>query len=228
MFQTVAAYVILIAIAVFIFNLFYGACNDMVQWVRDKSKEDKLKKVSRDYIKQKKYEEKSLIPEKYFGLFEFIFENCNDEEDLKKEYCSIIKEKMDLKHKNSKLKINATDKVFFNGTDFSKLEVIVDDFVKLYSFFVNINQKRHIKTGLRFSIWSKPGVTSLQQAFKVLSELNSLNFKNQVIVNDIIYQECKKQYLEIFEFLPNGIIKLTETDEDFDLYRLIKIPSKND
>ena len=172
--------------------------------------------------KQKLEKQKNSIPNIYFGLFQFDFENCDSEEDVKKEYCCAIKEKMKSKYSNSDVHINATDKIFFHSRDFSKLDMLVDDLIKLYNFFENINKKRNIKTNLKFAMWAKPNNVSIKQAYKILNEINNLDYTNQVIVNDVIYNQYKYQGFKMFDFEPRGIVKLIENDEDFELYRLLK------
>ncbi|MBQ8476816.1 hypothetical protein IJ531_07125, partial [bacterium] len=80
----------------------------------------------------------------------------------------------------------------------------------------------HIKTNLLFSLWAKGGIISRQKAYKVLSEMNKLGFLNKVIANDEIYNQYQKQKSKLFDFHSHGIIKLMDSDEDFELYRLLK------
>ena len=222
MIEEVVKYAIIAVIAVIVLNILEKIYSVLRKFIISKAHEHKINKHINAYIKKKIKEEKESVVYKYFGMLEFSFINCTDEESLKKDFCSIIKEKMESKHKNAFTHLNATDKIFFVSNKFNMLDGLVDDFIKLYRFFVDINKKRNITTNLKFSLWTKPGDISMQNAFKVLSELNGLNYINQVIANDEIYKQYQKNKLGLFNFAPYGVIKLVESDEDFELFRLVK------
>lgn len=222
MVEEIVKYIVIATILLVAANYLGKVFTSIKDFLNAKYDEYKFKKQAQKYVKIKEEEQKKSVPQIYFGLFQFIFENCDDEENIKKEYCAIIKEKLKSKYKNIDFRINATDKVFFNSRDFSQIDYIVEDFIKLYNFFENINKKRNIKTSLKFSLWTKSENINTQKAFKVLSEMNELDYINQVIANEEMYRQYKKEGLNMFDFHPMGVIKLVENDEDFELFRLLK------
>ncbi len=221
MVEQVVIYMILGTILIVVLYHVGKFADFIKSFLSEKFAEYKHRKYAKEYIKKQKKIEKEVVPEKFYGLVEFEIENYNDEQSIKKDYCSIIREKIKSKY-GENMQINATDKIFFNSRDFSKMDNIIDDFIKLYNYFVKINKKKEIKTNLKFSLIAKPKNINTQEVFKILSEINNLNYLNQVISNEEIYKEYKKHGLTMFNFNPRGIVRLVENDEDIELYRLIK------
>ena len=218
--EELVKYAIIFAIAAVVLNILVKILIYFKRVFHDKYEEYKMRQHAKAYIKKKNSEEKPKT-NKYFGLLEFLLENSDDEESLKKDYCSIIKDKIKSKYKNIFSQFSATDKIFFSSGDFSMIDDVVNDLIKLYKFFADINTKRNITTKLKFSLWAKPGNISTQTAYKVLDELNNLNYVNQVIASDEVYKEYQKHNTNGFNFNSHGIIKLND-DEDLEIYRLIK------
>ncbi|MBQ8476413.1 hypothetical protein IJ531_05050, partial [bacterium] len=133
MFQQIVGYIVIAAILTIVLNIFSKIFASIKYFFQGKKIEQQLKKQAQEYINKKTEQEKDSSVRKFYGLFEFDFKDCPDEEGLKKDYCSMIDEKIRTKYRNSSLQLSATDKVFFNCSDFSKLDNIVDDFVKLYN-----------------------------------------------------------------------------------------------
>ena len=220
--EEIVKYIVIGTVAIVALNYLGKFFTILNQFLSAKLEENKYRKYAKEYIKKQNELIKIPVPVKFYGLFEFQLKNSNDEVNLKKDFCSMIKEKIKTKYKNINMQINATDKIFFNCSDFSKIDVLIDDFIKLYNFFVDINKKRNIKTDLKFSIYAKAGDINKQTVYKMLSEINSLSFENQIVANDEIYKQYKKQGLSFFSFDPRGLIKLVENDEEIELYRLVK------
>ena len=227
MSDEILKYLLIIALIFIILSYIDKVYTALKEILSQKFSELKFKIKHIAYLSESAKREKEAIVLNYYGLFEFEFENCSDKENLKKELCLDIGNKIKTKYKGSSLRLTATDKVFFNCSDFSKLEVLIDDFLQLYSFYASINKKRQINTNLKFSVWAGSGHVNLQRAYNVLSELNSLNFLNQVIANEKVYNRCKQEGLYVFKFNPYGLIKLSESDEEFELYKLQRLTPSN-
>ncbi len=220
MIVEIVKYIFIVAILSVIFNILSKIYGYFKDFVKEKQQEKKLITITKDYIKKKHKKEKEIYIEKFFGLFELDIQKCEEAETIKKECCSIVKDKIIAKY--NLLKVNSTDKIFFNSRDFSNLSNIINDFVKLFNLVVDINKKRKITTNLKFSIWAKEGHASLQEAYKVLNEINNLGFLNQVMSNEVIYKQYIKLHLKGLDFHPHGVVRLIENDEDVELYRLLK------
>ena len=223
MVEQIVGYIVLGTILLIALNFAGDIFGNFKDFLKGKKVEYDLKKQAVKYMNEKREQEKESRVDRFYGLIEFDFENCENPDGLRKDICLIIEEKMKSKYKITELHINATDKIFFNCNNFSIFDNIINDFIKLYNYFSDIHKKRHIKTSLKFSLWAKPDIASTQKTYKVLSEMNNLNYINQVICNDIVYQQYKKEKLKMFNFLSHGIITLLESDEDFELYRLLKV-----
>ncbi len=224
MMEQIVKYLVVAAALLFILNLLERLCKITIEFIKDGLDEHKLIKTTKEYLKKKNKEEKKLVVNKFYGLFEIDIKKCDDELAIKKEYCLTIKDKIQSKYKNCGLQITATDKIFFNCSNFQIIDDIVDDLVKLFSFFVDINKKRKFLTTLRFSLWAKSGNNNTQEAYKLLSGINNLGFENQVMANDIIFKEYQKEGLKKMSFLPYGVVKLLENDEEIELFKLSKSP----
>lgn len=222
--EEIIKYILLVTIFVTVINFLQKFLSDLMVFVKDVFLQNKLKHETKKYIKRKIKEEETNIVKRFYGLFEFDLENCNDKEAIKKDYCYIIKDKIKTKYKKCDLKINATNKIFFSCGDFQKFYDVVNDMVNLYKFFLDINKKRYIKTNLRFSLWGQANSIDNKQAYKKLCEMNSFNLINQVIVNEGIYKQYQKLNLNNLNFLPNGLIQSEKNNESFEIYRLLKIP----
>ena len=220
MIVEIVKYLFIGTILLCIFNIISKIYGKFKEFLKKKQQEKKLIKLTKKKIEKKEKKEKEIYIEKFFGLFELDIQNCEEAETIKKECSSIIKDKILAKY--SLLKINSTDKIFFNSRDFSNLSNIINDFVKLFSYIADINKKRKITTRLKLSIWAKEGHTNLQEAYRVLNEINNLGFLNQVMSNEVIYKQYMKLNLNGLNFHPHGVIRLIENDEDVELYRLLK------
>lgn len=230
MIEETVKYIVIATVVLIILNFVGRMFTNFKDIIKSAVKQSRLKKISKKYIKEKDKEEKELTVNKYFGLFEILIDNSDDEETIRRDCCSIIKDKIKAKYVNHGLVLTVTDKIFFNCSDFSIAYDLVEDIVKLFNFFVDIHKKRKIRLTLKFSLWAKPEHASLQEAYKILSQINSLDFENFVMANNIFYKQYKKEGLKGFDFCPHGIVKLVESDEDVELYRLLKssVPQSDD
>ena len=217
-------YIVALTIAIIVYNIVSKLFSNLFDDLKDKLLEFKFKKQAEEYVDESMKKVKAEpVPVKYYGMFEFIIENCDDGENLKKDYFSVVQSQIKAKYKSVISNISATDKIFFSFNNFSKFDSLVEDLIKLYDFFGNVNKKRNIKTNLKFCIWTAPGEISTQEAYDKLCKLSNLNFVNQVIANQEIYKQYKKYNLKSFTFNPLGIVQAAESNEEIELYRLLKV-----
>ena len=221
MVEEIVQYVVIGTMLLIVLNFFANLISDFKLFLEDKKQSRKLKKQAKEYVKRKIEREKNA-PKKFYGLLEFEFTNCNDVQSLKDNCCNTIKKKIKSKYKDINLQLDSSNKIYFNYHNFSKMDVLIDDFIKLYDSFAQINKQRRIKTFVRFALWTKSGDIDTQEANSILDKLNRLNLLNQVIANDGIYEQYKNHHLSLFNFDPRGIVKLTENNEDVEIYKLFK------
>ncbi len=222
MIEQVVTYIIIFAVCMFLFNMLSSSFDSIKNYLHDKRVEKKYRDDAREYMMQKENEEKAQKHYKYFGLFDFIFENCPDQEKLKKEYYQIIQDKLRIKYKQYGLQFYMIGKLFFECGDFRIIDALVNDLIDMFEYFEKSNDKKSIRTKVKIAIITKIGHTNFLNAQKTLLGLNAISLPNQVIVNNDFYKQYQKEQLSMFTFHPNGIVSLPENDENLEIYRLVR------
>ena len=196
--------------------------------------------AQKELKKLKEKQKKDVICKRnvFFGLFEFRLDYFNyygkfksDIQELRKlkiEYCKMIVGK--LKEKYPKIKFISAEKLFFMCDDFSVFSSVTKDIVKLFKGFLNIGNKKGIKTEMLLSYWAGDKNTNAKGTYKILERINELNHINKVIVASGIYFRYMEEHeKDAFEFAPMGASKLINIDSsggDLDL-NLYMIKSSN-
>ncbi len=222
--EDIIKYVVIGTIGLVVFNVLVNIFDYLKDVFSDWITEIKFRNQARNYVQQNfKNKKHAKKPLRYYGLYEFVLDNCTDEEAYKKECFSAIKGQMKSKYFNISCEETNPDKMFFYFNDFLQFDNIINDLIKFYDFYGNINRKSNIRTDLKFCIWTAPGEITTQKAYDKLQNLSNLNFVNQIITNDEIYKEYKRHCLGLFNFNSLGIVKSSENDEEVELYRLLKV-----
>ncbi len=189
------------------------------------------KKVTHTEIKNEEQEEKLDC---FCALFEFILKpvdenqkNYNDIKKLKNEYSKIIKRKLSEKY-SSNLKFAIADRVFLVCNDFSLLNSIVVDILRLYKVISNIDNQKLIKTDYLFSFYASLDRKNIKENLKILYKINEYKNINRVIVNHDIYMQYWDLEEKIFDFKPMESVKLSNInskneDLEVDLYYIKNI-----
>lgn len=177
------------------------------------------KKQSVKVLKEKKEEQKNIIlTNTFYGLFEinlsYVFETNKSESDLqrlKNEYFKMITRKVKNKYPNIKFAIN--NKIFIVAENFSDMEALVFDMVRVYKVLLEIDTKKMIKTELIFALWMNDEPTPAKFALEVLTKINALRHVNKVVVTSVIQKRYEKQLNRKFSLLPMGEVYLMQNDE---------------
>ena len=164
MVEEVVKYIIIITILFFVFDLFIKIFDSIKKFVLEIYNTCVINYKIKKYIKEKIAEQENNIPLRYYGLFEFLFDNCKDEQRLKRECSWIVKEKIKSKYKYVNTSLSDDNKIFFSSTNFLKIDSVIDDFVEFYNNFSEISKKKNIKTYLKFCLWTKAGNITAKQA----------------------------------------------------------------
>ena len=165
----------------------------------------------------------------FFGLFEFKLDYVNyygkfksDVQELRKlkvEYCLMIVNK--LKDKYPKIKFLSAEKLYFICDDFSVFSSVTRDIFKLFKGFLNIGNKKGIKTEMSFSYWAGDKNTNAKGTYNILSKINELNYINKVVVaSGIYFRYIEEHEKNALEFIPLGASKLIDalsSGEDLDI-----------
>ena len=223
MIEQIASYIIILTIAMVVINLATGIFNAVKNGLSENYTLIMRKMGAIKSAKDKEREERKKTL-KYFILFEFFLENCKPEEEekLKKEYYSIIQEKLREKYEKDGLRSYYLNKLFFECVNFSIVDRLISDLINVYEHFKNLNSKRSIKTNIKFAIIAKDKMVSFKYAQKVLLGINATNSVNQVVSNDEFYNQYQKEKLFLFDFQPKGLVNLVDSDENIEIYRLVK------
>ncbi len=163
-------------------------------------------------IKKHKNQEKINF---FCALFEFKLQQISDFDKsyydikkLKKEYCEIIKRKLNEKY-SSNLKFVVTDKVFFVCNDFSLLNSIVVDILRLYKVICNIDNQKSIKTDYLMSFYASLDKTNVKENIKILYKINEFKNLNKIVVNHDIFLRYWDLKDKIFDFKPMDNVKIS-------------------
>ncbi len=132
----------------------------------------------------------------------------DDIEKLKKEYSRIIKRKLNEKY-SSHLRFVVTDRVFLICNDFSLLNSIVVDILKLYKVICNIDNQKSIKTDYLLSFYASMERTNIKENLKILYKINEFKNLNRVVVNHDIFLRYWDLKDRIFDFKPMENVKLS-------------------
>ena len=220
--EQIVSYIIIITIFLFTINILRDIYVVLEKFLRDKYSKYQYKIRAQNYIRQKEKEEKDKKIYKYFGLFELIFENCAEEEAAKKECYQIIQEKLKTQYKHNNLQTYLLGKLFFECSDFSAVDRLINDLIEFFEYFKAANNKKSIKTNVKISFFAKDGNPSFVDIQKILLQMSAISSKDQVIANDGFYNQYKQEKLNFFEFNPKGLVNLSGSDENIEIYRLLK------
>ena len=206
----------------------------------EENSELKKRYLAQKELKIKKEKRKQIIITRrnmFFGLLEFKIDYFNyfgkfkseykELQKLNTEYCKMIANKLKQKY-SYKIKILSANKLYFICNDFSIFSSINKDIAKLYKIFLNIGNKKDIKTEIILSYWAGDKNTNLKETYNILSKINELNYINQIVVASGVYFRYKDEHEENeFEFDPIGASKLINAlpngeDLDINLYIIKK------
>lgn len=222
MIEQIITFIIIITICIFLINMFSDVSNGFKNYFQDLAEKQKYKAAAKRYIERKALEEKEEKDCRFFGLFEFIFKNCESEEKIKKEYYQIIQKKLSSKYKQYNLQVFILNRLYLECVDFSIIDELVSDLIDMFEYFSNANSKKSIKTYLKFSLLAQSVDTSFARAQKILLDINKIGLSNQVIVDSEFYNQYQKAKLGLFDFHSKGLINLPQSDENMEIYRLIR------
>ena len=178
----------------------------------------KEEKTNTDTIKNNNINKKI---DYFCGLFELKLKNTDKNQTdnsilkLKKEYSRIIKRKLSEKY-SSNLKFAVSDRVFFICDDFSLLNSIVIDTLKLYKIICNIDNQKLIKTDYLFSFYASLEQANIKQNLKILYKINEFKNLNRVVVNHDIFMRYWDLKNKIFDFKPLENVRLSDINFDND------------
>lgn len=183
-------------------------------------------------MKEKRKKEKVFKRNVFFGLFEFKLDYFNyygkyknEAQELKKlkmEYCKMMAERLELKY--PKIKFLIAEELYFMCDDFSVFSGVTRDIVKLFKGFLNIGDKKGIKTEMLLSYWAGDKKTNAKETYNILSRINRFNYVNKVVVaSGIYFRYLEEHENDAFEFVPLGASKLMGVildgvDLDINLY----------
>ena len=191
---------------------------------------EKTEKKEPKIIKQKKEEKINF----FFALFEFKLKYTDENEKsytdikkLKKEYSKIIERKLNEKY-SSNLKFFTSDKVFFICNDFSLINSIVSDILRLYEVIENIDRQKSIETNYLFTLYASLKNTDIKENLKILHKINEYKNLNKVVINHDVYLKYWDLKDKIFDFKPMDNVKLLNINStiktlEVDLYYIKNI-----
>ena len=187
---------------------------------KKKFDEQVAQKIQKDKKTSTRLEDMTM----FFGLLEFdlkyydyLFKDESVLEKLKSQYTSMVSLK--LMEKYPKIAFENSNKLFFTCKDFSKLHYLIQDIAQLYSVFLEIGNKKNIKTDISLSFWAGNKSINPKEAFKILNEINKLGYKNKIVMSSGMYYRYQKETTKHFDFVSLGISKLfgvLENGDDFD------------
>lgn len=178
-----------------------------------KQTEAKIRKIN-----QKKEEElikqKPFIPNltKFYGFFDLKLELLKPNEAqidltrLKNEYFKIILKNLEPKYPTFKFKIG--NKLFLFCDDFSLVDALLEDILKLFNVFKELDDKKKITTDYLLSFEAGSDNSNLEFIFKVLSRVNNFQKYNEIIVLDKFAEKYKKNKIKKFHLNQLGIKKI--------------------
>ena len=180
--------------------------------------ENEIKKI-KEQEKLKQIQHKEM----FFALFEFnleYFDNFGKDmqelEKLKTEYSKILSNK--LKTKYQKVNFASKDKIFFFSNDYTLMNSITKDILKVFDVFRETGKKNRIITNMYFSYWADNKTANKMSVFKTLSQINELKNPNKIIVTNEIYIKLKSMENQLgFEFAPVGKFTLFKAYDDKDI-----------
>ena len=189
-----------------IFNILFGSifCNRFIEKFKaekilEKEKEEEEKEKRKHIIEErvKKQEERkktrqTQYKDTFFGLFELDLEffdsfgkDTNELKILKFEYYKIIVQK--LKPQFREIDFIIKDKIFFLSSNFSLIEPVTKDILKILNIIINTNKDSKIRTNILFSYWLDDKTVNKMGIFRALNQINDLGNKNKIIILNDIY-----------------------------------------
>lgn len=187
--------------------------------------------LRRRFLRQKqRMGEKNIIVEPsacFFGLLEMKFDNLEgfdksfeDLDKLKREYSKLLINK--LKEKYPDIQFILTGKIFIICDEFTIFDNFLNDVIRCFSVFQEINNEKYISSGIILSFEAGDSKTNSKYIYRFLSKINDLEHVNKVIILEKFAKKYKyvltKQYISV----PLGMqrVEIDNSEIDVDLFYL--------
>ena len=77
--EDIIKHILIITVMIVIINILVSSFGDFIEFLKNQIEKLKMKLLISQRINEQNLKEKNKVIYKYYGLFEFKFENCNDE-----------------------------------------------------------------------------------------------------------------------------------------------------